>query len=250
MEISDGSHSQSPKGQSGSTNGLTLDNARDVWIVIPAFNEASVLADVIRSVKQSFPKVLVVDDHSADNTGDLALDEGAFVVRHPVNMGQGASLQTGIDFALRQGAQIIVTFDADGQHFPADAVKMVDKLVVDDLDVVLGSRFKGMAEGISGKKKLLLTFATLYTRITTGLDLSDTHNGLRVISRKAALLIRIRQNRMAHASEILHQIGELKLNYAEMPCTIRYTDYSTRKGQGLSGAFNILLDLYIRKLYK
>jgi glycosyltransferase involved in cell wall biosynthesis len=250
MKISENGHSQSPNAQSTTMDGPSLDNAPDVWIVIPAFNEASVLADVVRNVRKSFPKVVVVDDHSTDNTGDLALDAGAFVIRHPINMGQGASLQTGIDFALRQGADVIVTFDADGQHVPADAVKMVERLIADNLDVVLGSRFKGAAEGISGKKKLLLTLATFYTRLTTGLDLSDTHNGLRAMSRQAAQLIRIRQNRMAHASEILHQISQLNLSFDETSCTIRYTDYSTRKGQRLSGALDILLDLYVRKLYK
>jgi glycosyltransferase involved in cell wall biosynthesis len=229
---------------------LAVSGAPTVWAVVPAFNESDVLDGVIRALKRSFPNIVVVDDHSTDDTSDLALDAGAFVVRHPINMGQGASLQTGIDFALEQGAQVIVTFDADGQHVPDDALNMVDKLIADDLDVVLGSRFKGAAEGLSRQRKLLLTLATWYTRLTTGLDLSDTHNGLRVISRKAAQLIRLRQNRMAHASEFLDQIGQLKLRYAELPCTIRYTEYSIHKGQRLSGALDILFDLYIRKLYR
>jgi glycosyltransferase involved in cell wall biosynthesis len=227
-----------------------MSNHSSVWIVIPAFNESKVLAEVIVDVKECFPNVVVVDDCSTDETGNLALSAGAFVVRHPVNMGQGASLQTGIDLALQQGAQVIVTLDADGQHVPTDALDMIDRLIADDLDVVLGSRFKGAAEGISGQKKLLLTLATWYTRLTTGLHLSDTHNGLRAISRKAAQLIRLKQNRMAHASEFLSQVGHLNLRYAELPCTIRYTEYSIEKGQRLSGALDILFDLYIRKLYK
>jgi glycosyltransferase involved in cell wall biosynthesis len=229
---------------------LLMASRSNIWAIVPAFNEADVLEGVIRSLKRSFPNIVVVDDHSADQTGSLALDAGAFVVRHPINMGQGASLQTGIEFALQRDAQIIVTFDADGQHVPADALHMVDKLVAEDLDVVLGSRFKGTAEGISGQKKLLLKLATWYTRLTTGLDVTDTHNGLRVLSRRAAQLIKLRQNRMAHASEFLHQIGHLKLRYAEMPCTIRYTEYSMHKGQRLSGAIDVIFDLYIRKLYK
>lgn len=221
-----------------------------VWVVVPAYNEGSVVAATVGGLLPRFPNVIVVDDCSADATGQLALGAGAHVARHPVNLGQGAALATGIAYALRQGAEAIVTFDADGQHGAADAEAMLHRLDETGVDVVLGSRFLGRAEGITSGRRLLLRLAVLFTRFTTGLALGDAHNGLRVLSRHAAQTIRIRQNRMAHASEILEQIAAHRLRFAEAPCNIVYTDYSRAKGQRWTGAFGILADLLTRRLYR
>jgi polyprenyl-phospho-N-acetylgalactosaminyl synthase len=223
-----------------------------VWVVVPAFNEASdnTIASTVLSLLSVFPNVVVVDDCSSDGTGELALAVGAVVCRHPVNLGQGAALATGIRFALLEGASEIVTFDADGQHAVEDAVAMVRRLRSGRVDVVLGSRFLGAAVGISARKRRWLQMATLYTRWTTGLKVTDTHNGLRVLGRSAAEQIRIRQNRMAHASEILHEIAAKRLSYVEMPTSITYTSYSVAKGQRMTGAFAILADLILRRLYQ
>lgn len=222
------------------------------WMVIPAFNEArqETIATTVRSVRRVFPNVVVVDDCSSDRTGDLAFREGAHVCRHPVNLGQGASLATGIRYALSRGAEAIVTFDADGQHAVEDAVEMVRTIRRTGVDVVLGSRFLGDAIGISRRKRLFLKAAVAFTRLSTGLALTDTHNGLRVLGRSAAERLVIRQNRMAHASEILNQIAALRLSYLEVPTRIAYTDYSVAKGQKMSDAFTILSDLFIRRFYR
>lgn len=221
-----------------------------VWVVVPAYNEGQVVADTVVTLTGVFDNIVVVDDCSSDNTGNLALKAGAFVCRHPINLGQGAALQTGINFALSKGADIIVMFDADGQHSPSDAVKMVEILGETGVDVVLASRFLGRTEGMSKARGYLLKAATAYTRISTGLKLTDTHNGLRVLSRKSAQSINLKQNRMAHASEILEQISSLGLSYVEFPVTIFYSDYSKSKGQKMTGAFAIMADLIIRRLYK
>lgn len=222
------------------------------WIVIPAFNEAGdeTIARTVRSAQSVFPNIVVVDDCSKDGTDELALREGAHVCRHPVNLGQGAALMTGIRYALARGADEIVTFDADGQHGVEDAETMVHMLRAEKVDIVLGSRFLGTSLGISGGKRFFLKVATEFTRICTGLPVTDTHNGLRVLSRFAAEVITIRQNRMAHASEILHQIAKLGLSYVEAPTRIIYTDYSMAKGQKMSGAFTILGDLLIEKFHR
>src|SRR4051812_386856 len=175
---------------------------RSTWLVIPAYNEAKVISETLRSARTVFHNIVVVDDCSTDATGPLSLAAGAHVCRHPINLGQGAALQTGIDYALARGAEVIVTFDADGQHQPADARRMVETLDRLGCDVVLASRFRGVAHGISGLRRAVLQLATRYTRLTTGLAVTDTHNGLRAFSRSAAQAVRIRQNRMAHASEI------------------------------------------------
>ncbi|MEO5808360.1 glycosyltransferase family 2 protein [Devosia sp.] len=221
-----------------------------IWFVIPAYNEAAqnTISTTLKTVLARYENVVVVDDCSSDATGDLALEAGAHVCRHPVNLGQGAALTTGIKYALSLGAQAIVTFDADGQHSVDDATAMLETMQTRGMDVVLGSRFRGHTEGMPVSKRLLLRAATLFTRLTTGLDVTDTHNGLRVLSRRAAEVIHMRQNRMAHASEILHQIGTAKLSFIEMPNTITYTEHSKAKGQKISGAIAIIIDLIVEKI--
>ncbi|HLH91554.1 MAG TPA: glycosyltransferase family 2 protein [Xanthobacteraceae bacterium] len=218
-----------------------------VWVVIAAFNEARVIADVVAGVARLGYQVVVVDDGSTDETVQRAAP-WAHTVRHPVNLGQGAALQTGIDFALQQGAEVIVTFDADGQHRAADIEPLVAALREQAADFALGSRFLGRAIAISTSRRLLLRAATLFTQLTTGLRLTDTHNGLRAMTRLGATRIRLRQNRMAHASEILAQIAASRLPYVEVPVRIEYTAYSVAKGQRLGDAFTILLDLFARRL--
>ena len=220
-----------------------------IWVVIAAYNEASVIARVVGEVALRGYHVVVVDDGSADDTADRAAAAAA-VVRHPVNLGQGAALQTGIDYALQQGADAIVTFDADGQHRAADIESLVAGLREARADFALGSRFLGDTIALSTARRLLLRAATVFTQLTTGLRLTDTHNGLRAMTRRGAEKIRLRQNRMAHASEILAQIAASGLAYVEVPVRIEYTAYSVAKGQRLGDALTILLDLFARRLYR
>jgi polyprenyl-phospho-N-acetylgalactosaminyl synthase len=220
-----------------------------IFVVIAAYNEASVIARVSVEVARHRYFVVVVDDGSTDATAERA-GAAAAVVRHPVNLGQGAALQTGIDYALQHGADVIVTFDADGQHRAADIERLVAALRERDADFALGSRFLGQAIALSTARRLLLRAATVFTQLTTGLRLTDTHNGLRAMTRRGAEKIRLRQNRMAHASEILAQIAASGLPYVEVPVRIEYTAYSRAKGQRLGDALAILLDLFARRLYR
>lgn len=212
-------------------------------MVVPAFNEAAIIRQSVASLRTRFPNVVVVDDGSGDATPAEALAAGAVVLQHAVNIGQGAALQTGIDYALAQGAGFVATFDADGQHHVEDLVAMLAVLRAESLDVVLGSRFLGQAVGLSGTRRLLLKAAVLFTNLTTGLRLTDAHNGLRVMTAAAARRLQIRQEGMAHASELIAQIAQLGLRFREVPVTISYSDYSVGKGQRLSNSFGILRDL-------
>jgi glycosyltransferase involved in cell wall biosynthesis len=221
-----------------------------VWVIIPAFNEETVLGGVVQDVLSCFKNVIVIDDFSTDNTGVVANNFGANVIRHPINLGQGAALQTGFDFALKSGADYIVTLDADGQHNPQEALNMLLFLIESKCDVVLGSRFIGHVLDMPTSRRLLLKAALLFTRLTTGLILTDTHNGLRVFRSEALRKIRLHQNRMAHASEILDQIARANLKYQEFGNTVKYTEYSLAKGQKASNAFNILADLFIKGLIR
>ena len=224
--------------------------AARLWIVIPAFNEGVVIADVINGVRRHYPNVVLVDDCSGDETGASALEAGAIVLRHPVNLGQGAALQTGIRYALDRGARYIVTFDADGQHQVEDIPVMIERQRETGADVVVGSRFLGSAKGIPPLRKAVLKMAVMFMRLSSGIPMTDAHNGFRLLTREAASKIRIRQNRMAHASEIVEQIGALKLSVAEAPVTIIYTERSLRKGQRLGNAFNIVWDMFVARIRK
>ncbi len=217
---------------------------RSAWVVIPAWREAGVVRGVVERLRAICPRVVVVDDGSPDETSREALAGGAVVLRHAVNLGQGASLQTGIDFALLEGGEYIFTFDADGQHDPESLARMARILVEHNVDVVLGSRWLGTVEAMPPLRKFVLKAAVVFTRYQSGLRLTDTHNGLRLFTRKAASRIRITQSRMAHASELLDQIGALKLRYAEAPVKISYSEYSLQKGQKISGLFRVLLDIF------
>ena len=205
-----------------------------IFAVIPALNEAVVIKQIISQVKPLVDRVVLVNDGSDDQTGILAQGVGAEVLNHQINRGQGAALQTGISYALGQGADIVVTFDADGQHRADEIKKLIEPIVSGGYDVVLGSRFIGSLNQVPMAKKALLKIATALTGFYTGLKITDTHNGLRAFSRKAAEKINITQSGMAHASEILEQIGKHRLKYCEVPVTVVYTAYSKNKGQKIS----------------
>jgi polyprenyl-phospho-N-acetylgalactosaminyl synthase len=230
---------------------LESQRAREkVWIVVPAYNEAQVIGEVVAGLIACFNHVVVVDDGSVDRTGERARAAGATVLRHIINLGQGAALQTGIDYVLAQVSEFVATFDADGQHDPRDLVTMLERLEESGAHVALGSRFLGSAPGISMQRRMVLRVALLYQRMMSGVRLTDVHNGLRLIRREAAEKIRIRQNRMAHASEIVAEVLRCGLRIIEVPCVVRYTAYSKRKGQNLSGGLQIILDLAMRRLHK
>lgn len=217
------------------------------WVVIPMFNEGTAIDSVIRDLLPSFPYVVCVDDGSSDDSIAVAHAAGAHVVAHPINLGQGASLQTGFEFALADPNMTeIVTFDADGQHQVADAVGMVEKLRHEKLDVVIGSRFLDGRTKVGLLKRMVLRMATRFTRLTSGMELTDAHNGLRAIGRPLASKLRITQNRMAHASELVDTIGRLDVRWAEYPTHIVYTEYSKGKGQSLLNSVNILVELFFK----
>jgi len=221
--------------------------ASESWVIIPAYNEGRALEAVLAELMH-YPehRVAVIDDGSVDNTAEIARCFPVALLRHVCNLGQGAALQTGIEYALRfSNTRYIVTFDADGQHSAQDIERLLSPLYTGAYDVTLGSRFLagGRAADIRASRRLILQLALLLTRLTTNLTITDTHNGLRGFTAEAASKIRITQNRMAHASEILSQIASQKLRYREVPVTIKYTAYSRLKGQSMLDSLNIVWDM-------
>ena len=224
---------------------------QDVWVVIPVFNEVRVIRRVVESLTRKFPNVVCVNDGSSDGTETEIKKTKARIVSHAINLGQGAALQTGIEYALQDvRAKYFVTFDADGQHRPEDAVRMLNTLKRAKLDIALGSRFLGKAKDISHLKKVVLKLAIKFTNKTSGLSLTDAHNGLRVFTRDVAKNLNIQNPDFSHASEIIEIIAEKKFVYREVPVTIVYNKYATTKGQSTFNAINMGLDILFDRLIK
>src|SRR5690242_20728594 len=173
--------------------------SESIWVVCPAFNEARTLSGVLSGLRAQGYQVVVVDDGSRDSTRQIAESVATAVVSHPVNLGQGAALATGITFALSRGADYLVTFDSDGQHRVSDIARLIAALKTSGADYALGSRFLTGKQSMPLLRKMLLRAATIFTALTTGLRLTDTHNGLRAMTRRGAAALELRQNRMAHA---------------------------------------------------
>ena len=221
----------------------------DTVVVVPVFDEERTVATVVSDLRAAFGAVVCVDDGSRDASARAAHDAGAVVVRHAVNLGQGAALQTGFDYVLRHtDAEYCVTFDADGQHRLEDAVRMVERAEETGVDVVLASRFRGTTEAMPLLRGLVLRAGVAFTRVSARLDVTDTHNGLRVLRRTALQRIRLTLPRMAYASELLSAIVPAGLSYTEEPVSVVYTDYSRAKGQRNVNAVNILFDLAVHRL--
>lgn len=229
---------------------ITAELRENTYVVIAAYNEAGVIGDVVAELAERFPKVIVVDDGSYDGTAEQARPHAAYVLRHMVNRGQGAALQTGIEFALRQGAEYVITFDADGQHCVDDIPRLLEPLASGRAEIALGSRFLGEAVDMRASRRIVLRLAVLFTRWVNRVRLTDAHNGLRGFTRKAAERIRITADRMAHASELIDIIKTMDLPYAEVPVRIRYTDYSRRKGQSVMSSYKIMVHYFVGRLFE
>ena len=218
------------------------------FLVIPAYNEGTCIEQVVREVRAQYPNVIVVDDGSADDTYEAAKRSAAYTIRHIINRGQGAALQTGIEFALARDARYIVTFDADGQHRVEDVAAMVTPIWRGECDITLGSRFLGETPNIPSSRRLMLRLAVIFTRIVNRVRVTDAHNGLRAFSDRAARRINLKLDGMAHASEVIDQVRESGFVFKEVPVQIRYTDYSLRKGQSSRNAIRIVTQYLLGKV--
>jgi glycosyltransferase involved in cell wall biosynthesis len=219
----------------------------DVWLIVPVFNEGQVIGEVVRNARKTFANIVCVDDGSRDNSAAEIRSAGAHLVRHPVNLGQGAAIQTGVEYARSQpGARYFVTFDADGQHQVEDVLAMLERLRAEDVDIVVGTRFHGDTSHIPWIKRLILKTVVMLSPRTRRLGLTDAHNGLRVFNRTVAEQLNITLNGMSHASEIVQLIDHRNWRVAEEPVTILYTDYSMAKGQSVINGVNIVFETMLK----
>ncbi|MDA8744735.1 glycosyltransferase family 2 protein [Rubripirellula amarantea] len=249
-------HSESVVTRTHGLNGDTIasspsQDSLSIWIVVAAYNEGSRLSATLRKLLAAGNfQIVVVDDGSTDDTAAIAREFPVWVLSHPLNCGQGAALRTGIEFALARKAAVVVTFDGDGQHDASEVQRLVNPVLRGECDVTLGTRFHGSSLAIPFSRQCLLKLAIAFTRLTTGLKLTDSHNGFRAFSATAAKTIQIKQPRMAHASEILDQVARKRLRYCEVPVTIRYTRETLDKGQSTFDAAKIGGDLVLGRFVK
>lgn len=218
-------------------------------IILPAFNEQTVLADTIKGVRQSLSKqkgkykILVVNDGSKDETNQIALAHADLILTHRHNRGLGAALATGLMFAKRDQAVLAaLTFDADGQHNARDIKAALNK-IIEGYDVVVGSRFL-QRNDIPPFRKIILKFSNLITILFFGVRTTDSQSGFRAFSRRAIDNLELSSNRMEVSSEVFSEIRRHHLKYGEIPIHVSYTPYSLQKGQSNLNSMNILVKLF------
>lgn len=225
-------------------------------IVLPAYNEEKMLGKVLQSLPKKLDRIskiilIVIDDGSIDDTSKIANKNKAIVINHIINNGQGAALKTGLEY-IKKFIQpdIVVTFDSDGQHDPNDIKKLIAPIINKQTDIVLGSRFikRSSSANVPMLKKIVLKAGVCFTNIISHIKLTDTHNGLRALNKKAYSSINITQKGMEHASEIIDEISRNKLRYMEIPVNIIYSEYSINKGQKISNFFKIGIKTIIHKI--
>jgi len=220
-----------------------------VFIVIPAYRAQDAVGKVVQDLQaKGYGHIVVVDDGSQDATGEAAAKAGAVVLTHLVNRGQGAALRTGIAYALQEGADTVVTFDADGQHRAADLPRLLEPVLSGKVDIALGSRFLSKRSRMPLARRVVLRAGVVVQWVLYGIKLTDAHNGLRAMSRRAAEAIRIDADRMEHASEIVEEVKRHRLRYREVPVTILYSRDSLARGQSSWNSLRIGAKMLLKKL--
>jgi len=225
--------------------------ANKIFVIVPCYNESCIISTTITALLQQGYKVIVVDDGSNNNCREHFSTKPVYYLHHVINLGQGAAIQTGIDFALQKGATYLVTFDADGQHDVKDIRRMIDKLEEEKLEFVFGSRFlEGAQTNVDKTRRALLQFSRFTNFFISGVLLSDSNNGLRVFTSAAARQIRIKENRRTHSSDIIYQVVMKKIKFGEVPVNVRYSKYSRKKGiQNVEG-ISIFINMLIYKFFR
>ena len=223
-----------------------MDNS-NVCVIVPIFNEVQFVRIIVQSLVAEKFTTVIVDDGSSDNSLQSISDLSVKILKHSTNFGQGAALQTGFEFAKKNpNLEIFVTFDADGQHQTKDIKNIIAPIKENKVDIVFGTRFQDDKTQMPLLKRIILKLAIKYTNLSTGVPLTDAHNGFRAMNRAALNEMKLNLNGMAHASEIVTVAHKANLRVAEIPVEILYTKYSKAKGQSILNSINILSDLFLR----
>ncbi len=217
--------------------------------VIPAYNEATRIASTVNAVKKYVDRVIVVDDGSSDDTGDVALKTGALVVRHMSNCGAGAATMTGVEAARRLGASILITIDADEQHSPEDIPLLLKPLKEDRADIVFANRF-GTRNRIPFIRRVFNGIGNIVSFVATGLWVSDSQCGFKAFGPTALKQLNLRMSGFEFCTEIVREAAQHRWRIKEIPTKVMYSEYTLAKGQsfanGVRTAFKILLRSFLR----
>lgn len=217
--------------------------------VIPAYNEATRVAAVVRDAARYAARVIVVDDGSTDATGEAARHEGALVVRHAENCGTGAATMTGIDAARQLGATVVITLDADGQHDPHDIPLLLAPVERGEADIVFANRF-GQRNRIPFIRRLFNSIGNLVTFVSTGKWVADSQCGFKVLGPRALKDIHLRMRGFEVCTEIVRECTVHRWRVAQVPTKVLYSEYTLAKGQsfatGVKTALKILLRSFLR----
>jgi polyprenyl-phospho-N-acetylgalactosaminyl synthase len=222
-----------------------------IFVIVPAYNEAAVIRQTLLKLLEKNYSVIVVDDASKDKTRESLIGLPVYYTRHASNLGQGAAIRTGIELALKKNAAYLVTFDADGQHDADDIEKMIDLLQNENACIVFGSRFLlGSATNAPIFRKLVLKTARFINYLASGILLTDANNGLRAMTRDAAMKMKITENRSSHNAQVQNFVRRHHLKYTECPVNVLYSDYSKKKGVRNISSIRILYDLILYKIFR
>lgn len=221
------------------------------WVCLPAYNEATVLEEVITELRsEGFHKICLVNDGSTDGTAALAHQLGVLVVSHPINRGAGAAAMTGIEMARRRGWQHLAFMDADGQHIARDLHSMHEQMHAQQYDLVVGSRFLHPSLCIPRSRRLLNGIANGMTNLFARGSYSDSQSGMRLLNRKAIEAIDLRIDGFGFCSEMLLEAENHQLSTGEAAISVRYTAYSISKGQDLQIGFTTALNFLWNLLFR
>jgi len=220
---------------------------RRVCVVIPAYNEATVIGEVVKSAREVFLKskkaydidIVVVNDGSKDETANEAKKGGAIVINHILNSGAGSATLTGLTYARQHNYDIAATMDADGQHAPDDVLEGIKSIDQGNADLLIGSRLID-SRGMSKIKVLGNKGLSLFTYLLFGINVTDSQSGLRIFSKRAINGLQWKSTGYEFCSEMIWRAKQARMNVSEYPIKAIYTDYSRAKGQNNWNAINIV----------
>ena len=220
---------------------------RRVCVVVPAYNEATVIGEVVKSAREVFLKskkaydidIVVVNDGSKDETANEAKKGGAIVINHILNSGAGSATLTGLAYARQHNYDIAATMDADGQHAPDDVLEGIKSIDQGDADLLIGSRLID-SRGMSKIKVLGNKGLSLFTYLLFGINVTDSQSGLRIFSKQAIDGLQWKSTGYEFCSEMIWRAKKARMSVSEYPIKAIYTDYSRAKGQNNWNAINIV----------
>jgi glycosyltransferase involved in cell wall biosynthesis len=200
-----------------------------ICILVPVYNEASVLSEVVEEIQKVGKfTIIVIDDGSRDDSFRVAKNLDVVAIRHKINRGKGAAVKTGIEVAKRLNADIVVTMDGDGQHDPLDIAVLVKPIVEDGCDVVLGSRLMNH-DGMPVIKIIANKVGNIFTWLFYGIFVSDSQSGFRSFSKYAIQVIDTKADKYEYDSKVIREMKNNRLKFVEVPVQVRYTEYSMGK---------------------